>query len=113
MSNVVTETEGDTFSKGIIVTDEDGNAIDITGWVFYVTVKEDYTDADADAVLSQDVSTHDAPTKGETGFTFDNDETEGLEGRYVFEVKYEDTSGTVETVLSRTLRFQNAVREDI
>lgn len=109
----IEETEGDTFSKSITLTDEDGEPIDLSGWAFYVTVKESYDDSDANAILSKTVTSHDDPANGQTSFLFDNDETEGLQGRYVFEVKFEEASGNVETIISTRLIFKKAVKEDI
>lgn len=110
------EVEGDTFSKTISITDKNGNGKDITGWTFYVTVKETLDEPDSEAVLSTDVTSHDNATEGQTSFSFPASETEELSdgaGYYFFEMKYEDTSGTVETIVQRRISFKETVRQTL
>jgi len=109
--NPVQETEGDTFTRDINFRDDSEDPIDITGWTIYVTVKRDLDDDDDDAVLSDDVTSHDNATNGETSFSFTASETEGLDTIYYFEVKYEDNSGEVNTMLQRRIEFNPAVRQ--
>lgn len=107
------ETQGDTFEKTIRFTDSNDDPIDISTWTIYVTVKKSYSDADSEAVLSQDVTSHDVPTNGETSFSFPPSETEGLRGMHFYEIKYEEGDGTVETLLSRRIEFHPAVRNSL
>lgn len=111
------ETEGDTFSKTIGITDSNGDGIDITGWAFYVTVKSNVDDPDTDAVLSQTVTSHDNAASGESSFSFTPTETSGLAGesagQYFFEIKYEDDTGTVETIIQRRITFNDTLRETL
>lgn len=107
------ETEGDTFSKTIKFTDNTDSDVDISGWTLYVTVKENLSDADPDAILSEDITTHDDAIAGETSFSFSSTKTEGLEGPYWFEIKYKDDDGDVETIVSRVIEFGKAVRESV
>lgn len=107
------ETQGDTFSDTVSFNNSDGTDVDITGWTLYATVKQRFSDPDEDAVLSQDVTAHDDAANGVTSFSFPPSDTEDLSGAYHFELKYEDTSGEVNTILRRPLEFNNSVRKSI
>jgi len=53
---------GDTITIPISFVDGDGNAINITGWLLFFTLKNAIDDSDDSAVLKVDVSSHvDAP----------------------------------------------------
>lgn len=109
----IVEYSGDTFSKTIEFTYDDDSPVDITGWTIYVTVKDELSDTDADAVLSDDITTHDSPTNGQTSFSFSSADTESLSDVYFFEVKYDDGSGEIETISRRRLSFKQSVRGSI
>jgi hypothetical protein len=53
MAIAVEQYRGDDREFDLFVTDEDGNAVDITGWIgFWYTAKKRATDTDAEAVIA-------------------------------------------------------------
>lgn len=75
-----------------------GEVIDITGWKFHFTVKENKDDTDLEAFLSKDLDILTDPTNGLTQFTFTHDETEHLPvGNFWIEIKWEDASHSIYT----------------
>ena len=61
-------TRGDSGRLDVTVTQSDGTAYDLTGSTLFLTVKNALTDADSAAVILKEVTSHDAPTSGESHF---------------------------------------------
>ena len=53
---------GDSYKLSLVVKDEFGVAVDITGYVFWLTLKAAFTDADVDAVLQFKTTVGDNPS---------------------------------------------------
>jgi len=49
--------------------EKDGVPFNITGYTATLTVKEKFSDTDANAIFIQEVTTHTDPSEGETAFT--------------------------------------------
>lgn len=90
---------GDT--KNINLTFTDGTTpLDITGSSVWMTVKNSTNDADADAILQKEVTSHTDPTQGETTVTVDPSDTSGKEpGEYSYDIQLVQSGGEVSTVL--------------
>lgn len=58
--------EGRYLLVPIVRTDENGDAIDITGYTYYYTVKRNRNDSDANALILKEITTHTDPTNGVT-----------------------------------------------
>lgn len=108
----LTEVQGDTFGRTINVSDDSGS-VDISGWTFYVTVKDSYDDDDTNAALSDDITSHDAPSNGVSSFAFPPADTEDLSGSYYYDIKYDDGSGDIETFLRGTINFVESARNTV
>lgn len=97
MINDIRLVQGDTYSSLITVI-ENGSPLDITGATFSFTAKRKLSDADDDAIISKDWSTHTAPTEGKTLLTLTDDQTDVEEGTYYFDIQFK-LGGTVATIL--------------
>lgn len=105
-------TEGDTFSLTIERLKDDGTAWDITGWTFWLTVKESTTNTDANAVVGPiKNTTHTAPANGKTSFELSASDTDNLTGRYHYDVQQKRPNGSIKTVLYGTMYFEADVTE--
>ena len=105
------DQSGDTFRRDVRITDSDDNPIDITGWTFYFTVKENREDADSDAIVQRVVTSHDNPTNGETSFELTATETEALFGDYWYDMKYKTAGGVVDSFLAGVLRIEDSITD--
>lgn len=74
--------------------------VDITGWTIYFELKKH-----SSPVISLEVTDHDDPVNGETGFTLSSDQTEQLDGRYYYEIRYENAQGQDQTFLKGKMSF--------
>jgi hypothetical protein len=99
-------TRGDTFTRSLIFVDATtGLPKDITGRVFYITVKQNITDADP-GVAQSITSSHDNPTGGLSHVTLTHTQTQPLLGLYYFDIEEIMADGvTVRTLLTGTITF--------
>jgi len=77
----------------------DMTALDITDYTFQLTVKDDESDADADAVLRKTVTAHTDPANGETEIDLAASETETLAGTYHYELDEQTAAGVSNTLI--------------
>lgn len=106
-----TLTEGDDDTFTVTYEDADGNAQDITGWTFWLTVKESITDADSDAVIQKEVTSHTDPTNGQTEFVVTQSDTADLRGNYDYDMQRRDGNGDIVTFATGRLTFEREVTE--
>jgi len=111
-SATLTEFTGDTFQRSLTVSDESGNPIDITGWTFILTIKNNRTDSDSEAVVQKVVSSHVSPADGRTEVIIDEAVTADLAGDYYYDIKYQDDTGFIDTVLNGVIRFEESITDD-
>lgn len=98
--------QGDDETVTITRQHEDGSPIDITGYTVWLTVKESRSDADADAVVQKQETTHTDPTNGITELTLTAADTEPLAGSYYYDVQEKTAGGTVNTLLAGVFHVQ-------
>jgi hypothetical protein len=96
----ITWFRGDTLPLTIRVKDSTGVAVDITGSTFFLTVKQNKEDLDANAVISENQATHDDPTNGVTSFTISNTAMTLSPGEYFYDIQVKTALGRVRTILS-------------
>lgn len=104
-------TEGDDNTISITKEDDAGNPEDITGWTFWLTLKENRRDSDSDAVLQKEVTSHVDAANGKTEFVLSNTETSSLEGTYQYDMQYKTSAGDITTFLRGTMYFDGEVTE--
>jgi len=103
-------TKGDTTNIVLTVQNTSGTGIDITGYTFFFTAKTNNTDADANAVLTKDVTTHTTPASGITAINLTAGSTGSVSpGRYYYDIQMKDTSANITTLISGFL----TVNQDI
>lgn len=115
MSEFLAEThnlsidQGDDETLAITRQDADGNAIDISGYTYWLTVKADINDSDADAEVQKQVTTHVDAANGRTDITLTASDTEPLAGNYHYDIQEKTNAGNINTLMHGTL----TVREDV
>lgn len=86
---------------------------DITGWTLFFTikVKEDdvATDTGENCVYKKTITNHSNPTQGETGFTMTPEETDSLNGFYIYDCQFKDNNGKIKTFVKDTFEFHKDV----
>lgn len=107
-ANIIIDSGDD---ETIILTREDqnGNTKDISGYEFWLTVKDDYNQSDSNAVIQKNVTSHTDPTNGETEFNIVPGDTDDLAGSYRFDIQEETDSSTINTLVAG--RF--IIKEDV
>ena len=84
--------------------DENGTAVDITGWTVFFTCKNSREDVDADALISYDITSHTDPTNGQTKIELTTTDTARL-GSYPYDIQIKKTDGKITTVVTGDLSF--------
>lgn len=102
---------GDSFDIFMTFRDTDDDPIDITGWTLFFTVKVAMNDTDADAVISEEVTSHLSPTGGQTKISVTAAQTSTLLGDYYYDVQYKKPDGTIKTVLKGLIGFTKDVTQ--
>jgi hypothetical protein len=96
---------GDSFGTQMEFTDDDGVAIDITGWTIFFTIKKKKSDTDDQAVISKTITTFDDPTSGIASVTLTSTETYNLDGTYFYDFQFKDNTGSVSTIVAGGITF--------
>lgn len=86
---------GDDHVLKCTFKDENGVAIDITGYKIYFTVKRRLTDSDANALIAVDATVHTLPDEGKTDLTISASDNNIPEGTYYFDFHWKDPSDKV------------------
>jgi hypothetical protein len=95
MSNIEV-IRGDDITINATFKDENGTAINITGYTVFFTVKDNYTSTtDTDALISKTVTSHTNPTQGITQITISDTENNLDEGEYYYDFQLKDTSDKI------------------
>jgi len=106
--------KGDDETLNIVVTDSDGDAVDLTGSTIYFTVKRSQTDADADALISvSDSPTGTDATGGISTITLTDEQTEIDEGTYYCDLRIVDSGNLVSTYLVADFVILQNVKRDL
>ena len=102
----------------IFLKDNSGVPIDITGYTFYMMVKENISDADADAKITKTVTTHINDALGHTRISIDASDTSSLDVSaptqdYVYDISYKDDSGDTRQMLQGVFKILKPVKDTI
>ena len=92
-------TRADTYPFTITFTDENGAAIDITGFTYLLTVDPDSAPADATNNLFQNTPVVTDGPNGVITVTLTPSEADQAPGVYFYDLQQTDTGGAVRTVL--------------
>lgn len=96
---------GDDVSISVTFTDSNGDPVDITGATVFFTAKSDIHDADADAVISKEVTSHDDAANGQTTISIADTDTDGLDGIYKYDIQLKDSSGSISSSIAGDLEI--------
>lgn len=105
-------TRGDDLSISLTIKTDDA-ATDITGWVFYFTVKNSPNDPDSEAVAQNIVSEHIDPEAGLTAVGLSSSETFELKGTYYYDIQAIRDDGSVLTIVNSTIEFEMDISRSI
>lgn len=94
---------GDDFILYFEFVDDAGEAVDITDWTLFVTVKEREEDDDEDAVASAEQASHTSPTGGTTKLKIPAADMDALEGAFHYDVQVKNDADEIFTLLSGTM----------
>jgi hypothetical protein len=103
--NDIVTYRGDDFSTQIVFRDADGNAINISGWTIFFTVKKNKTDPDTMAVASVTVAPTD-PLNGVALVVVSHTVTDGLLGLFFYDFKFKKADDTIQTIVSGGITFE-------
>lgn len=96
---------GDSKTWNLNFTNSSGQAIDITDYTIFFTVKKknSYTDDpdDTDAIIKKDISIHTAPVTGQSQLVLQPSDTNtAVPAVYVYDMQLKDGSGNILTFIS-------------
>lgn len=75
------------------------NAINITGWTVFFTVKNSPDDSDTAAVIKKDITSHTAPTEGKTSISIASADTDNKTPKeYYCDIQIKKSTGKIRTV---------------
>ena len=103
---------GDTWESLIFTISEDGTPVDITGFIFYFTIKENVSDTDDDAIFKKDWSTHldQTTNRGQTILNVSAIESDPLAvGKFHYEVKFKSTNEVIYTVTEGDIKINDSL----
>lgn len=95
---------GDDVTISATITDKDGNAVDLTDAKAYLTVKENRSDSDDDALIQKTTETHANASEGQTGFDLTNEDTDIAEGKYYYDLQIKDSDSKIRSVGYGTIK---------
>lgn len=103
--------QGDTETFKLTRENADGTAKDITGYTFWLTLKESKDDSDANAAVQKTVTNHTAPANGETELPLTASDTDGLQGSYYYDIQEKTDNGEINTLVKGMMSFDVDVTE--
>lgn len=109
--DLLKEFKGNGINKTLTFQDENGNAVDITGWTVYFYVKNSPSDIDSNAEIQHDITNHTNPTQGETAIDVAGSKTSSLTGVYWYDISYDTGAGERVTVLFGNIKFEEGVKD--
>lgn len=102
MSPKLTIVKRDAVSFRLICKDSCGEAIDITGYTIYMTVKSlaNISSGDSSATIQKIVTSHTDPTHGITHIALTSTDTNVDAGEYYYDVQMKSPTGAVSSCIS-------------
>lgn len=113
MSNKLKYYRGDSIKIELNFTDGSGDALDISEWSVFLTIKHDIDDTDDDAVVQKVVTSHSDPTHGKTLVNVPASEVNTLEGPYYYDIQVKKADGTIKTIISDMMIFLKDITRSI
>lgn len=101
MATDLTIYEGEDKTWLVTILDSAGDPVDITGYTFLFVVKSNICDADADAIIKKEITSHQDPTNGVTQIPINEADTENLSGKYTYDYQWSSTASDRKVVLKK------------
>ena len=91
--------------------DSSGNAINITGYTVFMTVKLNFDtdETDSQAIISKTVTSHTDPTNGITTISLSDSDTTIDVKDYYYDMTFKDTSDKIHSIQEGKFEVSNAV----
>lgn len=99
----------DDVKLTVTITDDEGNPLNLTGAKVYFTVKRNKRDTDAQAVITQEVTTHIDPVNGVTEVDLTAEQTDLEPRSYFFDVQVKDSSDRIRSINYGLIRIKQDV----
>jgi len=90
---------GDTPAFTINVTDNGGDAFDLTSYSMRMTVKRNKADTDTNAIIGPKIATIASPTTGIGVITLSSTDTDVDPGEYLYDIQINNGSSNVYTII--------------
>jgi hypothetical protein len=104
---------GDDVTYHLAFKDGD-DAVDITGWKIYFTLKKNIDDDDDDALIKKETEPAGADAiAGLADIVLLDTDTNDLAGTYDYDIQYKDDSGLIKTVMKGAYLFEKDVTRRI
>lgn len=104
---------GDDLTLNLAFKDGD-DAVDITGWTIYFTLKKNIDNSDEDALIKKETEPAGADAiAGLASIALLDTETNDLAGTYDYDIQSKDDSGLIKTVMKGTFLFEKDVTRRI
>jgi hypothetical protein len=91
--------------------DENGNAIDITGWTIFLTVKAKADDPDSSAVISKTITVFSDPVAGIAEIELTPTDTNQAIGSYVYDIQVKTNVGEIYTIVEGILTITKDITQ--
>ena len=97
MNPKITIIKRDSYSFPLTFKDADCNAIDITGYTIFFTVKTlaNIDNADTSAIIQKNITTHTSPTTGQSLLTLTTTDTDQTAGTYWYDLQVKTPAGNI------------------
>lgn len=109
MANDITTFRGDTLDLNLVLTDSDGAVVDITGYKFWLTVKQNDDDGDDNALIKEYQDTHTNATSGISSISANATAMALTAGNYPWDIQMQDTGGSIKTLIKGDI----IIRQDV
>lgn len=97
---------GDSREYNLTFTNVNGDAINITDWKIYFTVKLSYIDGDSKAVIKKDITVHDESINGKTKIILLPDDTKDVKpDKYWYDIQVKRGEDNILTVIRGRIKI--------
>lgn len=105
---VIKRVKGDTYNLDVKFESAEGTDIDLTGCTVFFTVKRAYEDVDSLAIINKTITSHTAPTTGNTSVSFNASDVD-VEGEFYYDFKIKDTGNKITSVFTDKFILANHI----
>lgn len=106
---------GDTITIDIVLSDNNNNPIDITNAKLYITIKENISYPDTQAIIKKEINCNDFQNSLNMRIVLNSNETKRLQGNkiYFFDVRIKFSNGNAITLGYGKITVKEPITRDI